>query len=102
MRTLVTSSGRGQESDLVVDGGQRGAGDLARPGSPAGEDPVELRRIVQIGVYPFGKRSSELRHHLGEILLQVAVAAPGVLRLQVRDLAVGERRVDRQQVADAR
>ena len=39
---------------------------------------------------------------LGEVLLEVAVAAPGVLLLEVGDGAAGERGVDRQQVADAR
>src|ERR1700754_3334233 len=89
--TLVTSSGRWQEPDLLVNGGQCRAGDLPRPGGAGGEHPIELSRIVQVHPYPFSQRLNEVGDDVGEVLLQVAVAFARVLRLQLGDLPVGER-----------
>ena len=77
-----------------------------RPRAPGPRRAASTRSssagIVQIGLYPLAQRRSEIGDHLGQILLQVAVAAPGVGVLQLADLPVGQRGVDREQVGDAR
>ena len=76
--------GRGEEADPVPDGGHGRAGHLPGPGRAVGEHPVELRLVGEHLLGPLPDRGERVDHHLGQVLLERAVAGAGVPLLQVR------------------
>src|SRR3954447_15822629 len=70
-----------------------------RPGArgAAGQHPLELGGVVEQLEGAGGDGRDEVGDHLGELLLQVAVAAAGEVLLEVGDAPPGERAVDGQQ-----
>ena len=80
-----SSAAAGQEADAVVDPGQRGTGHVAGPVGAVGEDPVELGRVVEQGQGAVAERRGGLDDHVGDVLLEVAVAAARVVVLELGD-----------------
>src|SRR4029453_16706167 len=93
---------RRDETDPVVCGGQRFRGDQARLLRAGGQDRVQPLLVGQVRLGLLLERQDEFDHHLGEILLEIAVPVAGVGRLQLGDPAPGQRRVDGQQVRHSR
>src|SRR6478735_11325336 len=100
--TLLTLLAGRDEADALVDVAQGRLGDRAGLLRTATEYVGQVGLVVEELERALAEGSDEVDHDLRELLLEVAVAASCVLRLEIGDRAGGERRVDRQQVADAR
>src|SRR5690606_20899284 len=97
VRSVTTS----HESHPFADGLHRPLGDPGRAFRAVGEEPVEMRLVVQQLERALPDRRERVDDDLGEVLLELAVAAALVAALQVGDGGALKRGVDPQQVRDA-
>src|SRR6266496_1142164 len=78
------------ETQPVVGPLQGRLGHRAGAFGPGGQDGVQLRLVLQVAERLLPERGDELDHDLGEVLLEVAVPATGILVLELADLASGQ------------
>src|SRR5205085_421962 len=100
-RTLASpESGvsRSHEPDPLPHVAQRRLGHLGGRLAALLDDVAELLLVLEELEGAVAERRHEVDDHVGEVLLEVAVTAPGVLLLEVADAPRRERGVDRQQV----
>ena len=78
-------TGGGREADPLVDVAQGGLGDLGGLLATLLQDAAEVGLVVEQLEGAVAERGHELDDEVGQVLLQVAVPAAGVLLLEVGD-----------------